>query len=173
VTPHLDGRSKSFRASKFAYFGFRGSRACIKATNVVAGQDVFVCRHSSAELSPAFGDSPVYKWIPLRHWHLGKPCAIGRRWRQIATGLAVTFASCSVARSATLVVHSSAVVNGLSGSWQWVCPYADDAVIHCKSDVQAQFVLRRIDERFRECGLELHPSKTRIVYCKDMRLHAR
>jgi hypothetical protein len=32
VTPHFDGRSKSFRASKFAYFGFRGSRACIKAT---------------------------------------------------------------------------------------------------------------------------------------------
>ncbi len=29
-------------------------------------------------------------------------------------------------------------------------------------------MLRRIDERFRECGLELHPNKTRIVYCKDI-----
>ena len=48
------------------------------------------------------------------------------------------------------------------------CRYADDAVIHCKSQAQAQFVLRRIDERFRQCGLELHPSKTRIVYCKDI-----
>jgi RNA-directed DNA polymerase len=48
------------------------------------------------------------------------------------------------------------------------CRYADDAVIHCKSQAQAQFVLRRIDERFRECGLELHPNKTRIVYCKDI-----
>jgi RNA-directed DNA polymerase len=48
------------------------------------------------------------------------------------------------------------------------CRYADDAVIHCKSHAQAQFVLRRIDERFRQCGLELHPDKTRIVYCKDI-----
>jgi len=29
-------------------------------------------------------------------------------------------------------------------------------------------VLQRIDERFRQCGLELHPTKTRIVYCKDI-----
>ena len=29
-------------------------------------------------------------------------------------------------------------------------------------------MLRRIGERFRECGLELHPNKTRIVYCKDI-----
>jgi len=48
------------------------------------------------------------------------------------------------------------------------CRYADDAIIHCKSHAQAQFVLQRIDERLRECGLELHPSKTRIVYCKDI-----
>ena len=48
------------------------------------------------------------------------------------------------------------------------CRYADDGVIHCKSKVQAEFVLRKIDERFRQCGLELHPGKTRIVYCKDI-----
>jgi len=48
------------------------------------------------------------------------------------------------------------------------CRYADDAVIHCKSLAQAQLVLRRIAERFQACGLELHPSKTRIVYCKDL-----
>ena len=48
------------------------------------------------------------------------------------------------------------------------CRYADDAVIHCKSQMQAQFVLRRIGERFQQCGLELHPTKTRIVYCKDI-----
>jgi RNA-directed DNA polymerase len=47
------------------------------------------------------------------------------------------------------------------------CRYADDGVIHCKSKAQAEFVLRRIDERFRQCGLELHPGKTRIVYCMD------
>lgn len=48
------------------------------------------------------------------------------------------------------------------------CRYADDGVVHCKSLLQAQLALRRIGERFRQCGLELHPEKTRIVYCKDI-----
>jgi RNA-directed DNA polymerase len=48
------------------------------------------------------------------------------------------------------------------------CRYADDGVVHCKSLAQAQFALRRITERFRQCGLEVHPEKTRIVYCKDI-----
>jgi len=46
--------------------------------------------------------------------------------------------------------------------------YADDAVLHCKSKRQAEHVLDRIRERFRACKLELHPSKTQIVYCKDI-----
>ena len=48
------------------------------------------------------------------------------------------------------------------------CRYADDGVIHCKSQAQAEYVLRRVAERFRACGLELHPGKTRIVYCRDI-----
>lgn len=48
------------------------------------------------------------------------------------------------------------------------CRYADDGVVHCKSLVQAQLALRKIGERFRQCGLELHPEKTRIVYCQDV-----
>jgi RNA-directed DNA polymerase len=28
--------------------------------------------------------------------------------------------------------------------------------------------LRKIAARFRQCGLELHPDKTRIVYCRDI-----
>jgi RNA-directed DNA polymerase len=46
--------------------------------------------------------------------------------------------------------------------------YADDAVIHCKSEVQARLVLRKLGDRLRACGLELHPEKTRIVYCQDV-----
>jgi RNA-directed DNA polymerase len=46
--------------------------------------------------------------------------------------------------------------------------YADDAVLHCKSRRQAEYVLDRIRERFQACNLELHPGKTRIVYCKDI-----
>jgi RNA-directed DNA polymerase len=48
------------------------------------------------------------------------------------------------------------------------CRYADDAVIHCKSEAQAQLVLRKLETRLKECGLELHPDKTRIVYCQDI-----
>src|SRR3954463_1619343 len=45
--------------------------------------------------------------------------------------------------------------------------YADDALVHCGSEAEAQSVLEGIRGRLAECGLELHPTKTRIVYCKD------
>ncbi len=50
------------------------------------------------------------------------------------------------------------------------CPferYSDDAIVHCKSRRQAEYVLGRIAQRMHEVGLRLHPDKTRIVYCKD------
>ena len=49
-----------------------------------------------------------------------------------------------------------------------LCRYADDGVIHCQSEEQARFVLKTLGERLRQCGLELHPEKTRIVYCQDV-----
>jgi RNA-directed DNA polymerase len=52
------------------------------------------------------------------------------------------------------------------------CRYADDGVIHCKSEVQARLVLRKLGERLRACGLELHPEKTRVVYCRDVNRQA-
>lgn len=45
--------------------------------------------------------------------------------------------------------------------------YADDGVVHCKSEKQAWYVLGRISRRMGEVGLELNRAKTRIVYCKD------
>ena len=45
--------------------------------------------------------------------------------------------------------------------------YADDAVCHCKSQAQATKLMEDLGKRFAQCGLELHPVKTRIVYCKD------
>lgn len=45
--------------------------------------------------------------------------------------------------------------------------YADDAVIHCKTEVEAMKLLESLKNRMNECKLELHPTKTRIVYCKD------
>ena len=47
------------------------------------------------------------------------------------------------------------------------CRYADDGLLHCKSRKQAEYVMALIRRRFKECGLEIHPQKSRIVYCKD------
>ena len=45
--------------------------------------------------------------------------------------------------------------------------YADDAVVHCRTERRAREVLAAIARRMGQVGLELHPDKTRIVYCKD------
>jgi RNA-directed DNA polymerase len=49
------------------------------------------------------------------------------------------------------------------------CRYADDGLVHCKTRDQAEELKTKLDERFKECGLELHPLKTKIIYCKDAR----
>lgn len=41
--------------------------------------------------------------------------------------------------------------------------YADDIVVHCKTEKQAQFMLRQIGQRMKACKLELHPVKTKVV----------
>ena len=45
--------------------------------------------------------------------------------------------------------------------------YVDDAVVHCESERQARVVRAAIEGRLGQVGLELHPDKTKIVYCKD------
>jgi RNA-directed DNA polymerase len=45
--------------------------------------------------------------------------------------------------------------------------YADDIIVHCRSERQAVWIRSAIDRRLTQCKLELHPAKTRIVYCKD------
>lgn len=47
--------------------------------------------------------------------------------------------------------------------------YADDAILHCRNKAQAEDVLKTLKERMLKCGLELHPEKTKLVYCKDYR----
>ena len=41
--------------------------------------------------------------------------------------------------------------------------YADDAVLHCKTEKQAHFIKDKVEQGLNQCGLELHPEKTRIV----------
>ena len=45
--------------------------------------------------------------------------------------------------------------------------YADDVIIHCRSQEQAETILIQVKERFAKYQLELHPAKTKIVYCKQ------
>jgi len=45
--------------------------------------------------------------------------------------------------------------------------YADDIICHCDSKAQAEELRAELESRLAECGLRLHPEKTRIVYCAD------
>jgi RNA-directed DNA polymerase len=47
--------------------------------------------------------------------------------------------------------------------------YVDDVIVHAESLAQAEGLLESIRERLRKCRLELHPVKTKIVYCRDDR----
>lgn len=49
----------------------------------------------------------------------------------------------------------------------WFERFADDAVIHCHSKQEAEFTLEAVRRRLLDCGLTLHPEKTKLVYCKD------
>ena len=49
----------------------------------------------------------------------------------------------------------------------WFERFADDAVIHCHSKQEAEFTLEAVRRRLLDCGLSLHPEKTKLVYCKD------
>ena len=52
------------------------------------------------------------------------------------------------------------------------CPferYADDVVVHCNTEAQARSLRAAIARRLGTLGLELHPGKTKVVYCKDTR----
>jgi RNA-directed DNA polymerase len=45
--------------------------------------------------------------------------------------------------------------------------YADDAIIFCRTQNDGQTVMKAVAKRLTECGLEMHASKTNLVYCKD------
>jgi RNA-directed DNA polymerase len=47
------------------------------------------------------------------------------------------------------------------------CRYADDGVLHFRNRNEAEFLKKQLQSRFNECGLEMHPEKTKIVYCKS------
>ena len=46
-------------------------------------------------------------------------------------------------------------------------PRATHPICHCRSEEQAAALRNALEKRFTDCGLTLHPEKTKIVYCKD------
>jgi hypothetical protein len=47
------------------------------------------------------------------------------------------------------------------------CRYADDGLVHCRTERQAEALKVELQARLSECHLEMHPMKTKVVYCKD------
>jgi len=50
--------------------------------------------------------------------------------------------------------------------------YADDIICHCRTEQEATELQSLLTQRFKQCGLQLHPEKTRIVYCKSWKYKA-
>jgi hypothetical protein len=40
-------------------------------------------------------------------------------------------------------------------------------LVHCRNEQEAQALKTELQARLAECRLEMHPTKTKIVYCKD------
>jgi RNA-directed DNA polymerase len=47
------------------------------------------------------------------------------------------------------------------------CRYADDGLVHCRTEQQAEALKAELQARLAVCHLEMHPTKTKVVYCKD------
>ena len=47
------------------------------------------------------------------------------------------------------------------------CRYADDGLVHCRTEQEAEVVKAALQARLAECRLEMHPTKTKVVYCKN------
>jgi RNA-directed DNA polymerase len=47
------------------------------------------------------------------------------------------------------------------------CRYADDGLVHCRNGQEAEALKAELQARLAECHLEMHPTKTKVVYCKD------
>ena len=84
------------------------------------------------------------------------------------------YKNCFFAKTAIPMPYEIKLNGTLSDDWrvgdQVYCPferYADDTVVHCKTEAQAHYILDKIRKRMKESKLELHPEKTKIVYCQD------
>lgn len=51
--------------------------------------------------------------------------------------------------------------------------YADDGIVHCRTKTEAEQLLKAMEKRMQACKLELHPEKTKIVYCRSDRFNGK
>jgi RNA-directed DNA polymerase len=49
--------------------------------------------------------------------------------------------------------------------------YADDIIIHCKTEKQAKYLLSLISKRMNMCHLTLHPEKTKVIRIRERRTY--
>jgi RNA-directed DNA polymerase len=47
------------------------------------------------------------------------------------------------------------------------CRYADDGLVHCRTEQEAENLKVELQARLAECHLEMHPTKTGVAYCKN------
>ena len=106
-------------------------------------------------------------WVLLyiERW-LNSACR-GRGWNTAARDRGTPQGGVLSPLLANIFLHH--VVRPVDGRNILGCPferYADDVVIHCRSKDRAQFI-RRSGKATAACKLEMHPEKTKIVYCRD------
>lgn len=49
------------------------------------------------------------------------------------------------------------------------CRHADDGLVHCRTEREAEDITAELQAMLKMCGLQMHSTKTQIVYCKDNR----
>src|SRR2546427_9921408 len=126
-------------------------------------------RRSAAEPSPLWSNaSPVINVLPLKA--KVKHCVPCSPLRDCPFELEITF--CVTGEISPILANI--FLHYAFDLWMvrthpdlpW-CRYADDGLVHCRSEQEAQALKVELQARLAECRLELHPTKTKVVYCKD------
>jgi hypothetical protein len=144
----LEREADSSAKAVFHGWGFPSMDVSISMTSVISDErdlDISPCRKSNSHTAPRDTEAPIYP----------KVCSIVVG--VISPLLANLFLH--YAFDAWMARHNPHIPFER---------YADDIVCHCRTEAQAQELWRALGDRFADCRLELHPQKTKIVYCKDV-----
>ncbi|MET3523832.1 reverse transcriptase domain-containing protein [Mesorhizobium abyssinicae] len=138
----------------------------------------YIADEVSFSIARFMGDIPV----TFRHQNVTAPPEITRSFndkaifREFALNLGVPIASGSICGNVVSPILSNLFMHYAFDLWMtrtnpdlpW-CRYADDGLVHCRNEQQAEALKAELGARLLACGLQMHPTKTKIVYCKDQR----